>query len=90
MMAFQNNYMMNELNAAVTITSPNHRPAPVYTTPLDFSHSPGDTNTTGTPTTRAKDNSIKILTSNCKIATIFFFLRNNIHISKKSPFLNLI
>lgn len=64
--------MMNELNAAVTITSPNQRPAPVYTKPFDFSHSPGDTKITGTPTTRAKDRSINMLTSNCKIATIFF------------------
>jgi len=78
--------MINELKAAVTITKPNHNPAPVYTTPLDFSHSPGETKITGTPTTRAKDNSIRILTSNCKIATMFFFLRNNIHISKKPLF----
>ncbi len=80
--------MINELKAAVMITRPNHNPAPVYTTHLDFSHSPGDTKITGTPTTRAKDNSIKILTSNCKITTIFFFLGNNIHISKKSLFLD--
>lgn len=81
--------MMNELNAAVTITNPNHKPAPVYTKPLDFSHSPGETKTTGTPTTRAKDNSIRTLTSSCKIATISFFLRNKIHISNKSLFFKL-
>jgi hypothetical protein len=77
---------MNELKAAVTITRPNQSPAPVYTKFLDFSHSPGETRTTGTPTTRAKDKSIKILTSNCNTATIFFFLRNKIHILKKSLF----
>lgn len=64
---------MNELKAAITITKPNQRPAALYTKDFDFSHSPGDTKITGTPTTRAKDKRIKRLTSNCRRTTIILF-----------------
>jgi hypothetical protein len=60
------------LNAAITITNPNQSPDAVYTRPLDFSHSPGETKITGTPTTSAKDKRINKLTSNCRRTTIFF------------------
>jgi hypothetical protein len=70
--------MTKELKAAVTITKPNHTPAPVNTKFLDFSHSPGDTNTTGTPITSAKERRINTLTSNWRIPTIFFLLKDKI------------
>ena len=70
------NYAGTVLKIPVRITSADHRPAPLQTILCDFSHSPGVAKITGTPTTIAKDTTIRRRTNTCTIPTIRFFKPN--------------
>ena len=63
-------YAGTTLKIPVRITSADHKPAPLQTILCDFSHSPGVANITGTPTTIAKDTTIRRRTNTCTIPTM--------------------
>ena len=66
----RNYYAGTVLKIPVRITSADHRPAPLQTILCDFSHSPGVASITGTPTTIAKDTTIRRRTNNCTIPSM--------------------
>lgn len=61
----------NEFRKLVTATIVVHSAVPVKTVFCDFSHSPGEERTTGTPTTKANESRINKLVEIC-IAVIMF------------------
>jgi len=60
-------YAGTVLKIPVSITSADQRPAPLQTILCDFSHSPGVARITGTPTTIAKETTIRRRTNSCTI-----------------------
>jgi hypothetical protein len=61
----------NELRKLVTATIVVHSAVPVKTVFFEFSHSPGEERTTGTPTTKANDSRINKLVEICTAVIMF-------------------
>jgi hypothetical protein len=61
----------NEFRKLVTATIVVHKAVPVYTVFFEFSHSPGEESTTGTPTTKANESRINTLVEICMAVIIF-------------------
>lgn len=65
------NIYANEFRKLVTATIVVHKAVPVKTAFFEFSHSPGEERTTGTPTTKANESRINTLVEICMAVIIF-------------------
>jgi hypothetical protein len=61
----------NEFRKLVTATIVVHNAVPVKTVFFEFSHSPGEESTTGTPTTKANESRINKLVEICTAVIMF-------------------
>jgi hypothetical protein len=69
-LALFSGYTTNEFSTPTTKTSRTHNPNPEKTVPLFSVHPLGDAKTTGTPTTKRKDNAINANNVSWKIRVI--------------------